>query len=188
MFTRKDVDERSLWDKEEHPEIKWSNTEKLIWLYWFIASTYPKKDKLIVELGTNEAACSTVAWAAAVNETGGHLYTVDLVDRGQRQYLAEEPNVTVIIEDDLTYGEKWDKPIDLLYIDDGHEEGHVFKETALYSPHVVMGGIIMYHDVCPGYGPSKAYYELIDSGKWEPLLKIPHTFSDGLNVARRVDG
>jgi len=47
MFTRKDVEERTKWDKEEHPEIKWSNTEKLLWFYWFLASTYHKKDKLI---------------------------------------------------------------------------------------------------------------------------------------------
>ena len=185
MFIRKDVDERFHWNKEEHPEIKWSNTEKLLWLYWFIASTYPKKDKVIVELGTNEGTCSTVAWTAAINETGGVLYTIDIEDRGQRERLSEESNVIIIIENDLSVGEKWDKPIDILYIDDGHEEGHVFKEVELFAPKIVSGGLILFHDTCPGYGPYNAFNELIKLSEWESVLKIPHIFSDGLYGARR---
>lgn len=185
MFSKRDVEERYHWNKKDHEEIWWSNTQRHLWVFYFLATSIGK-EKQIVELGTYTGECSTVAWAAAVNDTGGSLTTVDIKDRYQEDHLAEEENVTVVIGDDIALGTVWETPIDLLYVDDGHEAEHVAKEIEVWAPHVRVGGLVLFHDTCPSKGPWLAFQELVSRDGWEVAFKMPHTWNDGLFAARRV--
>jgi len=185
MLSATDIEERYHWRKEDHEEIWWSNTQKHLWLFYFLATLFGP-DKLIVELGTYTGACSTVAWAAAVNDTGGSLVTVDVKDRGQEERLCEEENVSVIVGDDIVLGRVWETPIDLLYIDDGHAPEHVEEEIEAWAQHVKVGGLVLFHDTCPGKGPWLAFQELVSWEGWEIAFKMPHTWNDGLFAARRT--
>ena len=226
MMTRADVAERYEWRYKEnpdgtveHPEIKWSSTTPLLWLFYHLACSLPAgSSKTIVELGTYTGQASTVAWAAAVNDTGGHLWTIDQKDRGQVALYEADPKVCVIVDDDLEVGRRWqsdhegevrhctvaftednwadgelailrfyrDYAIDLLYIDDGHEEEHVRAEVELWTPFVQPGGLVLFHDTAPNHGPHRVFLELVAQPEWEIAFMLPHTFSSGLDAARRL--
>ena len=203
MMTRADVAERYEWRYKEnpdgtveHPEIKWSSTTPLLWLFYHLACSLPAgSSKTIVELGTYTGQASTVAWAAAVNDTGGHLWTIDQKDRGQVALYEADPKVCVIVDDDLEVGRRWQSShelmgiahgIDLLYIDDGHEEEHVRAEVELWTPFVQPGGLVLFHDTAPNHGPHRVFLELVAQPEWEIAFMLPHTFSSGLDAARRL--
>ena len=62
----------------------------------------------------------------------------------------------------------WDKPIELLFIDGSHEYEDVKLDFELWSPHLVKGGLIAFHDSVQGAGwkdPIKLVQERIYNNK-----------------------
>ena len=53
----------------------------------------------------------------------------------------------------------WRQPISLLFIDGGHEYDNVLKDFLLWAPHLVEGGIVVFHDVL--YSSASAYPGII---------------------------
>ena len=109
-----------------------------------------RNDQVVVELGAGQ---STYALTAAVNKTGGHLYSNDIssgaVLRGfpeGKGVLDDEPNITRIILDDLDLVKKWDKEIDFLFIDTTHTLENTRLELASWPKFVKSGGVIAMHD------------------------------------------
>jgi len=45
----------------------------------------------------------------------------------------------------------WCEPLDMLFIDAGHEYEDVLRDVELYFPFVKQGGIVALHDVTPGW-------------------------------------
>jgi hypothetical protein len=54
--------------------------------------------------------------------------------------------VTPIVGRSVDIGKTWSKPIDFLFIDGGHEYEDVLADFETFSPHVVVGGIVAFHD------------------------------------------
>ena len=115
----------------------------MIRLYDFTVQI-PVKEKVVVELGVRYGT-STVALLAAVNDSGGHLYSVDISDCSH--VLREEPNWTFILGDDMEVVKGWNMPIDHLFIDTSHTFEHTLAELREWGKWVKIGGIITLHDL-----------------------------------------
>ena len=106
----------------------------------------------ILELGTR-AGYSTLAFLAGAEETGGHVWSVDLdpVTDNPRGMLPWRniPGWTFIRGDDMDPGIHGQLPgeVDVLFIDTSHEYRHTLDELHAYMPRVVRGGVALLHDV-----------------------------------------
>jgi len=182
MMTRADVAERYEWRYKEnpdgtveHPEIKWSSTTPLLWLFYHLACSLPAgSSKTIVELEVT-----------VIIEDD-----LEVGRRWQSDHEGEVRHCTVAFtEDNWADGELAilrfyrDYAIDLLYIDDGHEEEHVRAEVELWTPFVQPGGLVLFHDTAPNHGPHRVFLELVAQPGWEIAFMLPHTFSSGLDAA-----
>lgn len=113
----------------------------------------------VLELGTRKGN-STLAFLAAAEKTGGHVWSNDIinVDKDPEGMKAWCPNRywTFIHGDDMAQlplpGE-----VDVLFIDTSHEYEHTRRELEIYMPRVVSGGTALFHDTklynWPGYQP-----------------------------------
>ena len=100
--------------------------------------------KRIIELGVRSGN-STTAFLAAVEESGGHLWSVDIVQPrvpwwGHSQW-------TVLVGDDLDLEEFLPGDVDVLFIDTSHHYVQTQAELELYVPKVRKGGVVLLHDV-----------------------------------------
>lgn len=138
MITYKDVVERAdIWsDIKDHLLRLYDLTVKL------------PKEKVVVELGVRWGN-STTAFLAAVNDSGGHLYSVDVLSPsgGANVYLETEPNWTFFLGDDMDIVKNWSKPIDHLFIDTTHVFEHTLSELREWGKWLKPEGIVTLHDV-----------------------------------------
>lgn len=126
---------------------EWSDIQAhLIRLYDFTVQI-PVKEKVVVELGVRWGT-STAAFLAAVNDSGGHLYSVDRdACPGTRKLYGSEPNWTFIRGNDMEVVKGWNLPIDHLFIDTSHTFDHTLNELREWGKWVKPGGIITLHDL-----------------------------------------
>jgi predicted O-methyltransferase YrrM len=80
----------------------------------------------------------------------------------------------------------WNTPLAMLFIDGGHSEGPVTKDYEGWAPHIVQGGVLVFHDVYPdpakgGQGPYLVYQRVLASGAFK---EVRHEGS--LRVLERV--
>lgn len=101
----------------------------------------------VVELGTRYGN-STSALLAAVESTGGHLWSVDPHPLVADARLLGSPQWTLITESDTDASVLAAIPdtIDVLFIDTTHRYGHTMLELGLYGERVRPGGVILCHD------------------------------------------
>lgn len=118
-----------------------------IW-HVLISKVHEMKALSVLEFGTREGY-STRLFAGALQKTGGRIYTVDL----KQITTFEEKNVFPIssrIEEFY-----WGTPVDILYIDDWHNEHHLYYELETFYK---MARVIMIHDVCLDDGLARAVH------------------------------
>jgi predicted O-methyltransferase YrrM len=80
----------------------------------------------------------------------------------------------------------WGTPLALLFIDGGHSEEPVTEDYEGWSPHVVPGGALVFHDIYPdpadgGQAPYRVYLRALASGDF---AEVRHTGS--LRVLERA--
>jgi len=143
------------------------------------------EDKTVVELGTL-AGWSTRALLAAVNDSGGHLYSID-IERSCSVLFMDEPNWTFICGDSVTVPQTWSRKIDHLYIDTVHTFTHTLQELMLWYPFITEKGIISMHDTeydKDEFGVKRAIQEFL---KTHPELSFENdtTAPYGLGILRR---
>jgi len=183
-ISRKDVVE---WAK-----VKTDIADQLIRLYELTVNI-ACKDKVVVELGTRKGN-STRALLAAVNDSGGHLYSVDIDNcRLAVNSLRGQPNWTFIKADDMKLVKRWDKPIDHLFIDTSHTFNHTLAELREWGNWVKPYGVISLHDIyAPKYPDhiSQGYDVLKATKKYlseNPSFQFTeHSGSNGLGVIRKL--
>lgn len=96
----------------------------------------------VIELGVRSGV-STVAFLYALEETGGHLTSVDISPGPQ----IESSRWTFIQSDDLApelLAQLW--PAAIVFIDTSHHYEHTLAELRTYRPLVEPGGAILCHD------------------------------------------
>lgn len=100
--------------------------------------------KKVIELGTRTGV-STIAWLYALEQTGGHLWSVD-IDR--KPPIGDYPHWTFIQGDDEADEVLAQLPteVDILFLDTSHHFQHTLRELRLYRSQVRSGGLIVCHD------------------------------------------
>lgn len=137
MITYRDVEEKAS---------KYSDIQGHLIRLYNITVKIPVRDKVVVELGVRKGS-STLAFIAAVNDSGGHLYSVDIRPcRGVQELYREEANFTFFLGDDMEVVKDWHKPIDHLFIDTSHTYEHTIAELREWGKWVKPKGIISLHD------------------------------------------
>jgi predicted O-methyltransferase YrrM len=79
------------------------------------------------------------------------------------------------------------RPVDLLFIDDGHLYEEARADWELWSPLVRPGGIVAFHDIWPGAisaGVPQLWREVRDSGDAEEIVESPAQENFGIGVLR----
>jgi predicted O-methyltransferase YrrM len=90
--------------------------------------------------------------------------------------------VTPIISSSANACPCFDLPIHLLFVDAEHEYDDIKRDIDLWSPKVVVGGIIAMHDIQLGFpGCMKVFINLVNDPNYE-LVNIVHT----LGVVRKI--
>ncbi|KPJ76407.1 MAG: hypothetical protein AMJ54_11805 [Deltaproteobacteria bacterium SG8_13] len=147
---------------------------------------------------------STVYLASACRQTGSTVFAVDHHRGSEEQQAGEpyfdpdlfDPRFGVIdslpflrktlestgLQDFVvplvcrseTAARSWRIPLGLLFIDGGHCREDVFTDYRLWSPHIMAGGYLLFHDIYtdPGQGgqaPRQVYGTALESGLYEQL-------------------
>jgi predicted O-methyltransferase YrrM len=98
--------------------------------------------QVVVELGVRTGN-STAALLAAVESTGGHLYSVDVTIPEWPPEFYQSKHSTLIIGDDLDVADQTPERIDVLFIDTSHHYDQTLAELRLYGPRST---VILLHD------------------------------------------
>lgn len=114
----------------------------------------------IVELGSHQGL--SACWLAAGSRAGAgaHITCIDIWCDEERAdpawaFHAFQANiawgrwtdlVSPIRSDTLAAAKGWDRPIGLLFIDASHDYGSVARDFLAWSPHVITGGLVLFHD------------------------------------------
>jgi hypothetical protein len=139
---------------------------------WFFntARTAPE-GAVIVEIGSFMGR-STASFALACKGTRKHIYAIDLFEGDNDMYgqgdfqaiFGENMNrcgvseyVTAIKSHSLEVAKKWERPVDILFIDGSHEYEDVKADFEAFYPYVKKGGISAFHDI---------------KGKWEGVIRF----------------
>lgn len=156
-----------------------------------IAIEFPSP--MILNIGVYKGASMHCLRAGAPNAT---LVGIDVAS-----YTLLAPNILraeILLGDSRKFGPKWRRPIHLLFIDGGHSYEVVRTDILNFGKHVVLGGVIAFHDYArtakflaarrkrhpkrPPLGVKKAVDELCTPQQgWMPLLGV-----DSIGAFRRV--
>ncbi len=87
-----------------------------------------------------------------------------------------------------TAARSWRTPLSLLLIDGGHSYDAVSTDFRVWSPHIMAGGYLLFHDIYPdpgqgGQAPYQVYRTAVDSGLY---TELPMTRT--LGVLKRKTG
>jgi len=101
-------------------------------------------DAQVIDLGVRSGN-STAAFLAAVEEHGGHVWSVDIV-QPQVPWFGH-PQWTFTLGDDLEVVDDLPDGVDVVFIDTSHHYIQTLAELELYVPKVKPGGVVLMHDV-----------------------------------------
>lgn len=137
---------------------RWSDIQEYLPFLYETARSYDQVR--VLELGSRKGN-STLAFLAAAEETGGHVWSGDIDD--VRLFpdgigpFARHPRWTFVRGDDMdvTVQSLLPARCDVLFIDTSHEYEHTLAELRAYMPRVAEGGVALFHDTnvmgWPGY-------------------------------------
>ena len=108
----------------------------------------------IVEIGTC-AGKSTIALAFGQQAKQGRpIYTIDIAEHPEIDKNIESAGVGEfierVVERSSLLGKKWDKSIELLFIDGDHRYNGIVSDLRHWCRHVAPGGKVAFHDY-PGF-------------------------------------
>ncbi|MHB8638633.1 MAG: class I SAM-dependent methyltransferase [Candidatus Acidiferrales bacterium] len=165
---------------------EWRRTLSLInsiegWLLpgqdrWLFDAAYSLPDRAnIVEIGSFKGR-STCSLAFGCRGTQKRVFAVDTFngndcDFGYRDFSKEfsrnvercglSKYVQPVVGLSSEVAKTWNRPIDLLFIDGSHRYEDVLMDFEGFSPHVVPGGIVAFHDVSEDWpGPLRVWHEI----------------------------
>jgi len=116
----------------------------------------------IVEIGSFKGR-STTCMAFGIKGTSKHIFAIDTFEGNDKDFGRHTSYYDVFLANLKKNGlasyvtalrglsgdaaRTWNKPIDFLFIDGGHEYEDVLADFQLFFPYVVPGGLIGFHDV-----------------------------------------
>jgi predicted O-methyltransferase YrrM len=82
-----------------------------------------------------------------------------------------EEHVVAVVGTSATAARLWARPLGMLFIDGGHAEDLAQADYDDWSPHVMPGGALAFHDIFPdpadgGQAPYRVYLRALETGEW----------------------
>lgn len=137
---------------------RWSDIQEYLPFLYQTARSYDQVR--VLELGSRKGN-STLAFLAAAEETGGHVWSgdIDNVVLDPEGMLPWFPNErwTFTCGNDMDPAVQARLPaeVDVFFLDTSHEYEHTLAELRAYMPRVAAGGVALFHDTnvmgWPGY-------------------------------------
>jgi MMP 1-O-methyltransferase len=169
----------------------------------------------VLEVGTY-CGKSAIYLGAAAREVGGTVFTVDhhrgseenqagwehhdpeVVDpdtgrmdtlpffRRTIERARLEDAVVAVVGDSSVIAANWRTPLGLVFVDGGHALDVVLADYEAWSPHVAVGGVLVFHDVFEdprdgGQAPFEVWKRAVASGLFTPV-----STTGSLRVLRRT--
>lgn len=122
---------------------KWSDIQDHLPFLYDTVRSY--KSPVVVELGTRSGE-STSAFLAALETTGGLLYSVDLDHPQVPMDWFANPQWTFCQGNDLDLQAVLPDEINVLFIDTSHTVEQTLAELRAFEPRVAPGGVVLCHD------------------------------------------
>ena len=136
----------------------WLSAKEADVLYRLAASCTGKG--AIVEIGSWKGKSTTCLSLGSKAGAGTHITAIDphtgSSEHGDVDTYSEflenikRNGVNDIVEPLRDYshnvGKKWDKPVELVWIDGAHEYEYVLQDLEIWEPHLIDGGVIAFHD------------------------------------------
>ena len=88
-----------------------------------------------------------------------------------------EDNVVPMVTQSGVAARNWATPLGLVFIDGGHSYQTVFSDYRCWSPHLLPGGFLVFHDIYPdpasgGQAPFEVYKLALGSGDYQELPTV----------------
>lgn len=82
-----------------------------------------------------------------------------------------EDHVVAVVGASTTVASLWARPLAMVFIDGGHAEDVAQADYDAWSPHVMPGGALAFHDIFPdpadgGQAPFRVYRRALATGHW----------------------
>jgi len=137
-----------------------------------LATTLPDPAR-VVEIGT-ASGCSLVAILQGLSlHRDAHVWTIDVqncigADMMVREAGLDVSRYTRLVAESRKTVEGWKVPLNMIYIDGGHEYSDVKTDIVSWSPHLVPGGILAFddYDNLPTPGVRQAVDEMMTEDQW----------------------
>jgi cephalosporin hydroxylase len=137
---------------------RWSDIQEYLPFLYETARSYDRVR--VLELGSRKGN-STLAFLAAAEEAGGHVWSCDIANvvrdpEGMQPWSGHE-RWTFTCGDDMDPSVQSLLPAqaDVFFLDTSHEYEHTLAELRAYMPRVAPGGVALFHDTniigWPGY-------------------------------------
>ena len=159
----------------------WLKKEEIEFL--FLAAKNNRNQGEIVEIGSWKGK-STVSLALGIKENGsGKVYAIDH-HRGSKEHgtvntyeefkknifsFGVSDYVVPLVMSSEEANKSWQRPIKLLWIDGSHEYEDVKKDFMMWERHLVVNGLIAFHDTFFWPGPKKVVDEFIFGGNYKDI-------------------
>jgi hypothetical protein len=135
----------------------------------------------IIEIGTYEGNSLVAMLRGLAHHEDAHIWTIDLSDRTEADDTVAMSGLaadryTRIVRGSFDVAQNWDEgPVDLVFVDGDHSESGVRSDIRAWSPHVKVGGLMVFDDFqTPNYtGSTKAVNALMfHSGGWRKVGQV----------------
>jgi MMP 1-O-methyltransferase len=88
-----------------------------------------------------------------------------------------EDNVVPMVTQSGVAARNWATPLGLVFIDGGHSYKTAFSDYSNWSPHLLPGGFLVFHDIYPdpskgGQAPYEVYKLALESGSYSELPMV----------------
>ena len=128
-------------------------------------------------------------WCIREGAPSSHLIGVDIDLRRNRNnlkdhiwYEDELRNTSLIETESASYGRVFTEPLSLLMIDGDHHYVQVHADINAWVPHVVVGGIVIFHDYSPTQHNMRQFPEL------EGVKRAVDEYFNGNDNWQRIEG
>ena len=133
------------------------------------------KAKKVLEFGTRDGYSARL-FSQALEETGGTLYTVDKdIPKDDFKGLNNIVFIQSLVED-LT----WDIPVDILYIDDWHDQLHLYYELNRFAH---LARYVLIHDIALNMNMPDDLCDVVSRWAKQNYMRVTYDFRNVCGLA-----
>jgi predicted O-methyltransferase YrrM len=114
--------------------------------------------------------------AETYDERSGEINSLPLLRNTLRTAGLEDTVIPMVTRSGVA-ARNWATPLGLVFIDGGHSYETALTDYQNWSPHLLQGGFLAFHDIYPdpakgGQAPRQVYQKALESGDFEELPMV----------------